>query len=1396
MGGSSDTTSNTASNQASNQATNFATQAAQSTAQNSQQNYGSNTASTSGPSEAAAKLIGSNTGPISQSAVSGYMNPYTQSVIDSTMAQLKNQFAGERSSLTGNAISQGALGGDRAKLAQAALMEGQGRTAASTIGGLSSSAYDKALAAAQADRSAALTAASMLGTQSTGSTAGTANSATQGVTMADTQGTQATSGSGSSNSQTNSSTSQGMGIGQIAGMAMSAMALMSDKRVKEGIEPVGKSFDGQTIYKFRYKGEPATHIGFMAQDVEKKHPGAVESHGGLKMVNYDDATKDAARRGHFADGGAVGYADGGFIIPNGGVPAGFGALQQYQVQQPQAERPQGAAPQQPQDISKMYKLGQQARAGLGNLMDKMNPTDGPNDTQPVDDAARSAEAEYAATSAPAADAGSMGGMEGLSAAGKGTGGAVRGFSDGGSTTTAHADMPNIPMSYVSAPVAPSLPKMSMQNTYSQDTSTPESRAADFSSTGKGSSHSPTQTGTSLTMGDNTTYVPYPTVSVPSVPQAQAADSGGKGSGGAVRGFADGGGIDDFAFSGDPLVGQQLMIGDQGQEEPRTPEGNVPMWGKGTMESPIIGAPGTVIGDIVGAKPAQRDIPQESFSEPSSGDQGVQPGIAAKGWGGLSDWNANTQTPSWKASVVPAPVPEDMTPTPVSTFRIAPDGSTLQPSAAPAGASNTVQPWISAASPSSVQPAPVGAQNLAEPGADQIAPQGIGALRDVNAPPDKATPDASQRFVPQLSERRQKFAEELRDNPALRKKLMAISAGENLDPAGNLAVIESLMNRADMMGTSLSKEGRTTGERGYYAGYNEKALQDPRKAKMIEDNMQAALNGSNVSNYATDNSSGSFGRNRNASGMYSQTSTYGGELFSYPNRYDARGNDRYWDWRSNVGGGTADKPNLVSSAAKDISGRVQNGASAVANGAAEVGRGVVTGAGDVIEGTGKGVTTLGEGLKKVVSKGYDDSGDQTEHPFKSKTDEQTGGLMQRLFGVNFNPLNLTEKERMTMLHIGASLMSNGNPGQGLQAGLNYQQGIDSQSRQAKLDAMKLNMEFAKMTQPVVIGETTDPTTGVTHKQYGSPTFNAETGQMTWPTAGAPQAGQAGLPASAPASYLAPEVSAEDAMKAAPTMVSTMAKKYANFELPAPNAQAMKNPVTANAMQLAEKLKPGFSAQDYKAQQELNKSFTSGKDADEIKSYSSVYHHIASADSAVDALGNYRSSWLNAPVNAVRGQLSSDFIKAKAAAENGVDTAIAEYNKATSGKAITVDERRAWRDKISSDSSPEAMHATYKSFMEYIEGRMTETANKYNNGMKISESDPRYKTPDNMLSPTARRERSRLRGEEAEGSPQMQQSQPQNSSIAVRQPPQGYTGRTATGPRGEKLMIQNGQWVPMQ
>ena len=67
------------------------------------------------------------------------------------------------------------------------------------------------------------------------------------------------------------------GTGALSGSSTtgtSPMPIFSDRRLKEDIKRVGTADNGLPIYKFKYKGDHSeqTHVGFMADEVEKVHP--------------------------------------------------------------------------------------------------------------------------------------------------------------------------------------------------------------------------------------------------------------------------------------------------------------------------------------------------------------------------------------------------------------------------------------------------------------------------------------------------------------------------------------------------------------------------------------------------------------------------------------------------------------------------------------------------------------------------------------------------------------------------------------------------------------------------------------------------------------------------------------------------------------------------------------------------------------------------------------------------------------------------------------------------------------------------------------------------------------------------------------------------------------------
>jgi hypothetical protein len=361
----------------------------------------------------AAQQTLANSQPLSQAAIQSYMSPYTQDVVDATQAQFNNQNAIQQQGVVGNAISQNALGGNRSAIAQSEMANQQQLAQAPVIANLRNQAYATGLTTAQQQQQVGLQGAVQYGGYGVaGQTAGLQGAGAQlgaGTQQQTTKQAQDTAlqnqyaaqqaypfqtaqwlagldtgvGSqmgGTSSGQTTSpaanpwssilgGVTSGVGLLGATGAFGGAgwMAGLSDIRAKENIKKIGKLHDGQIIYRFNYKGSPETHIGLMAQDVEKKHPESVHEVNGLKHVDYDSATQDAIKR---ARGGVAGFADGGVPttpwangvswVPNANIGHGSGA--------PHASAP--AAFQQPQNT--MSKQAASIGGLAKTLMDGVN----------------------------------------------------------------------------------------------------------------------------------------------------------------------------------------------------------------------------------------------------------------------------------------------------------------------------------------------------------------------------------------------------------------------------------------------------------------------------------------------------------------------------------------------------------------------------------------------------------------------------------------------------------------------------------------------------------------------------------------------------------------------------------------------------------------------------------------------------------------------------------------------------------------------------------------------------------------------------------------------------------------------------------------------------------------
>jgi hypothetical protein len=86
-------------------------------------------------------------------------------------------------------------------------------------------------------------------------------------------------------------------LGSSLGGGLSSLLAFSDERVKEDIAPVGETHEGQTLYSYRYIGDPEPRVGLLAQEEERRDPDNVVEIGGIKAVNYERALAGSRKIG-------------------------------------------------------------------------------------------------------------------------------------------------------------------------------------------------------------------------------------------------------------------------------------------------------------------------------------------------------------------------------------------------------------------------------------------------------------------------------------------------------------------------------------------------------------------------------------------------------------------------------------------------------------------------------------------------------------------------------------------------------------------------------------------------------------------------------------------------------------------------------------------------------------------------------------------------------------------------------------------------------------------------------------------------------------------------------------------------------------------------------------------
>jgi len=271
-------------------------------------------------------------GPLTQDQIAYYQNPFTQSVVGSTLANLQQQQGQQLSQQQAEAIKAGAFGGDRANIQRAQLQGQQGLAAAQAISPLLMQGYQQGVQTAMGQQG--VLAQDLQRQLAAGQQLGGLGSAAQQAALA---GAQAQLGAGTAEQQTQQAGLQAlynqflqergypfqvaqflaniaMGTGALSGSTTTTTQpapFFSDEREKTNIQPLG---DG--LYAYDYKDDvrraeeegrpmPPKRVGPMAQDIEERAPGLVGDVNGHKVVGMNSMGGLVAGPGAYASGGQV-----------------------------------------------------------------------------------------------------------------------------------------------------------------------------------------------------------------------------------------------------------------------------------------------------------------------------------------------------------------------------------------------------------------------------------------------------------------------------------------------------------------------------------------------------------------------------------------------------------------------------------------------------------------------------------------------------------------------------------------------------------------------------------------------------------------------------------------------------------------------------------------------------------------------------------------------------------------------------------------------------------------------------------------------------------------------------------------------------------------------------------
>jgi hypothetical protein len=1286
-----------------------------------------NTASTQtySPSDYAKALIERGVQPITAKELANYQSPYQQQVIDATMAQLEQQYGKQQSALTGNAIAQGALGGDRAAIAQAALMGEQGRNTASTMASLQQQGYTQALQAAQADQARVLQAAGMSGgtttgaSQMAGQTAGTEIGQTSGSSASNQRGTSHTTGYSTSDTRSDPTifggnlgfhADGGKVIHRNDGGGIPAWAAPPPMQTVVPMQmitaPSGSNKTMSTKDMFKLGNTARTQLGKL---FETDRTGAGYSQnmasagpGDSISVGVGDAAgpSSTAAAGDFAGAGAAGTAETGAVASDAGLTAvdagaagadaaagvGAGASTAAGAGAGAAEAAGAAG----KGAAGAGEAGSSMMALLALLADggevKKRADGGPLSSTPGISMKEGIGQEW--FKVPTIDP-----TAGIKGSGSANGGEIKHRDAGGGVATQPTmAMPQLPANTLSRPM-PALPTARAEMPQFNDPKTSNGKGSMGTSNGKGSHpQSPVNSNVSYPSSytypnvAGQTYSPtsasvqpynYQNVSTPQLGYntQPTQTSYGKGSGNAmangghVRHRWDGGeALDEFGNPVDPSVVKNevpLSEREPGAWSSEAASGEPSKHISGRIPSPLEG--------WMTKEPAP-----ESFSEPSAGIGGLQPGVSRISVsepdrllrpGEDPSSLANYKNSSFETNVEPVPIYMKSTvPVDIETGKDLSGG--LSPIPKPTDAST------------------------AEPGAEAISPE--------------------------------KDTGEINHALTVAKELRASGMSEN-------AIRGVLANVQDESGFNPDlrhpDQPRFTGEAHYAHGlfqmggeewnkYDEWLKSDHKGADWRDPTLQTQFMAQNL----RENYPKLWDKMNKAGSAEEAAQMFLHEYENPAKRYAAARHEKY-------GNGVLRIDDYTSAPSK-VSRRDE------------------------------GETAPKVGLSPIPSsvsgREAETTTASTTYPSASTPQgEQEGNILTRIINAGFNPLKMSDRDLSFIAQTALGGMG------GINKAADTAQGARAQDIQSQQHAVQMAMEAQKlqqsMAQPVVTGEFYDKNTGTWHKQYS--TLNPKTGKYE-ENVSPKGSGATGASGQAEIADIAPDKSGDAFISEAKksgysSAILSTAQRVADYKADITKISGIKGEQRAIIDRLASRINPNYESAKYAAAADTEKKLGSGDVAKSIRSVGRLVDEGTQAHDLAGRTGNTRFESLNQAAGAIYpsgSQYGMSRTNLGTSLNNFYDSASAVAKGGGQSAEGDVKRRAA---SMNPNMAPEALQGSIKTELEVGLQNGQSNLSSYNSAHGYTPDNPKYKSIFDTLTPSQQQKVTRILGpdkiEEITGKP---------------------------------------------